>query len=75
MTELEVEIYENWNIKESFEEFVYVDEEISVNDWCESEIEYILSKCEFIEGESISEYSVALENVFSKLLDDYFSNK
>ena len=72
LNKLEWKIYEKWGIKESFEKFLSANEDIAFDDWCESEIEYILSKCEFVEGESKSEYSETLVDLFDKVLDNYF---
>jgi hypothetical protein len=72
LNKLEWKIYEKWGIKESFEKFLTSNEDIAFEDWCESEIEYILSKCEFVEGGSKSEYSETLVDLFDKVLDNYF---
>ena len=72
LNKLEWKIYEKWGIKESFEKFLSANEDIAFDDWCESEIEYILSKCEFVESESKSEYSETLVDLFDKVLDNYF---
>jgi len=74
MTELEREVCTNWEIVELFEKWNddSNNDDIDYNEWERCEIEYILDRCEFIEGESKEEYEETLRSVFSKVLEYQF---